>query len=119
MALPRLPFRGAEDAPTFDGSPSRLIRYFRDVDRLYLSMGKSPTDAEKISQAIYYLDYDTADLWEGIPPPPGAGFTWDSFKKAIMELYPGSEETRLYSVRDLEMLVQDYISKKVLKSNTT
>src|SRR3954464_5441414 len=94
------------DAPHFDGTPLHLPRYFGDVDKLYASLGLTPGDAEKIEQTIYYLDADTASLWEGLQPPAGQVFTWDTFKSAVMVLYPGSDTTRLYWVQDLEGMVQ-------------
>jgi len=57
-----------------------LYRYFGDIDKFYASLGLTPGDAEKIEQTIYYLDADTASLWEGLQPPAGQVFMWDTFK---------------------------------------
>jgi hypothetical protein len=107
MAL-RLPFHRAHEAPAFDGTPLTLTRFFQDVDNVYIDCAvAAPTDAEKIRWTIYYLDPNTADLWETVTPNR-ATMTWDEFKKKIQELYPGSDRSRLYSARDLENIVADY-----------
>ena len=109
----RLPFRGAHGAPSFDGTPTHLNRFFSDLDLTYAALGLTPTDQERVTQAIYYLDADTAFLWETLSPP-GAAWTWDTFKTAVRELYPGSDSTaRLYSVTDLERVVQEWAARGI------
>jgi hypothetical protein len=107
MAAPtRLPLRGANGAPNFDGTSIHLNRFFTDIDLIYDLAGVNPNADERIRQCKYYLDNDTFMLWDGVAIPP-AGFTWDNFKAAIRLLYPGCEGGRLYSIRDLERFVSD------------
>jgi hypothetical protein len=87
---------------------------------MYTTLALTPTDAEKISQSIYYLDPDNAMLWENLVQLPAAAAaanlpaqTWADFKTAIMTLYPGSNSDRLYTTRDLERLAYDYALKGV------
>jgi len=108
MAAPRFPFRGSREAPVFDGTPLTVNRYFQDIDQLFDNLGiNAPTDAAKIQKTTYYLDPHTADLWECVQPIGGA-MTWAEFKDAIRALYPGSDRSRLYSVRDLDNTVHQY-----------
>jgi hypothetical protein len=110
----RLPFRGAHGAPAFDGTPTHLNRFFSDLDLIYSALGLTPTDPERVTQAIYYLDADTAFLWETLSAPAGAAWTWDAFKAAVRALYPGSDSSaRLYSVSDLERVVQEWATRGI------
>jgi hypothetical protein len=110
---PRLPFRGAHGAPQFDGTPTHLNRYFSDIDQIYSALGMTPSDQDRITQTLYYLDADTSSLWETLNPPAGQQWTWDTFKAAVRVLYPGSEGGRLFSVTDLERFVADSAVKGV------
>jgi hypothetical protein len=64
--MAHLPFHNEDGAPFFNGSPRSLLRYFCDIDLLYASLRITPLDFQKIAQMIYYLDNDTASLWETI-----------------------------------------------------
>jgi hypothetical protein len=113
MAVPRFPFRGSREAPTFDGTPITVNRYFQDIDQLFDNLGiANPADASRIQKATYYLDPLTADLWESILTIGGAT-TWNEFKDAIRALYPGSDRSRLYSVRDLDNTVLHFATNGV------
>jgi hypothetical protein len=90
-----------------------VIRYFQDIDQLFDNLGvAAPTDEAKIAKTTYYLDAETADLWESVIPAHGR-MTWAAFKTAIKALYPGSDRSRLYSARDLDNTVHDYASHGV------
>jgi hypothetical protein len=103
-----LPFRGADGAPHFDGTPIHLERFFDDIDQVYdLVSGTPPTLAERIRQCKYYLDNNTFMLWNVIEAPAGTPFTWESFKAAIRDLYPECDRAHWFSVQDLECLVSD------------
>jgi hypothetical protein len=89
-----------------------VIRYFQDIDQLFNNLGVAvPTDEAKIAKTTYYLNAETADLWESIIPAHG-GMTWVTFKTAIKALYPGSDRSRLYSARDLDN-THNYASRGV------
>jgi hypothetical protein len=115
--MAHLPFRGEDGAPFFDGSPRSLLRYFRDIDLLYASLRITPSDFQKIAQTIYYLDNDTASLWETIEPPSGSSFTWEEWKNQVKTFYPGCEGDRLYSLRDLETHIRTHAINGVLSSD--
>jgi hypothetical protein len=86
---------------------------------MYAALGLTPTDQEKIKQAIYYLDADNAMLWETLKPtvvPQGSApnvTLWTLFQSNIGKLYPGSDSNRLYSSADLERLSYDSALKGV------
>jgi hypothetical protein len=71
------------------------------------------TEPEKILQCKYYLNADTAALWDTVVAPANAPFTWITWKAAIQQLYPGSSGNNLYAISDLERLVQDYGSRGI------
>ena len=62
-------------------------------------------DEGLIVRAIYYLDAETAELWEGRLTQ---GMQWREFKGEVGGLYPGWDGERLYSIWDLENIVQNY-----------
>jgi hypothetical protein len=63
----RFPFRGTREAPVFDGSLLTLTWYFQDIDKLFTILAVAlPNDREKITKAKYYLNSQTADLWDNV-----------------------------------------------------
>ena len=98
--MPKFPWRGAEDAPEFSGAPEDLDHYFADIEYLLETTGAKYTVTETIQRCIYYLDYQTADLWESF-----AAATWEEFKREVRSVYPGSEMSGACRLRDLEHLV--------------
>jgi hypothetical protein len=105
------PLRGARDAPTFDNNPLHLSRYFEDIDLLYGVANVLAGDDVKIRKTKYYLDHDTAALWESIPVP--GGMTWAQFKAAIFALYPGSDDNNRYTLTDLERLAHEHATQGI------
>ncbi len=101
----KLPLRGSRDAPHFDGTPTHLQRYFADIEQLHKFYGIAYIDEDLIVRAIYYLDAETAELWEGRLTQ---GMQWGVFKAEIGRLYPGWDGERLYSIWDLENIVWNY-----------
>ncbi len=111
----KLPLRGSRDAPHFDGTPTHLQRYFADIEQLHKFYGIPYIDEDLIVRAIYYLDAETAELWEGRLTQ---GMQWGVFKAAVGGLYPGWDGERLYTIRDLENVVRNYAEQGIFNRIT-
>src|SRR5690349_11599096 len=105
MATPtHMPARGHSTAPKFDpNQPRSLKRYFNELDILLVAAGLTG-DEERKTQAVRYLDVDTAELWE-LLPEFGINSTYAEFQEAIYKLYPTSKEERRWAVADMDKLV--------------
>jgi len=97
-----MPARGHSTAPTFDGQPLNLIRFFDEVG----SLGDDARidDQAKIAYSLRYARLDDYEIWKTLPEATGIDFL--AFRTAVTALYPGAEDDRRYSVTDLEKLVE-------------
>ncbi len=111
----KLPLRGSRDAPHFDGTPTHLQRYFADIEQLHKFHRITYVDEDLIVRAIYYLDAETAELWEGRLIQ---GMQWRGFKAELGGLYPRWDGECLYSIRDLENIVQNYAESGIFNRIT-
>ena len=102
LAPTRIPIQGKRRAPTFNGVLQYLHRYFANVERVF--QGYHADDMMLISAAIEYLNHDIVDLWEA--QTQGNFYTWQMFQAAIQVLYLGLDRQQLYSVMDLERIVE-------------
>ncbi|KAG6894767.1 hypothetical protein C0992_004782 [Termitomyces sp. T32_za158] len=104
-------------APKWDETNSReLGQYFKKLEYLLRNCGV--TNHTQMKQyATHYVSYDTADIWTGLAEfsaPAAAlgnqalaGTNYETWKAAIICLYPGAEESTKYTVSDLQKFVQD------------
>ncbi|KAJ6592939.1 hypothetical protein B0H19DRAFT_886796, partial [Mycena capillaripes] len=97
-----LPMRGSKTAPTFDGKPAHLDRYFRDVKDTGDNTDRT-SDTELMDMALRYLDIDDEQLWKR---KKTGTMTFDEFKMEIRKLYPGSDGEKLYTWADLREVVR-------------
>ena len=106
MAAPRqMPARGHATAPTFDPSqPRTLRRYFADLEVLFTSC-QIAADLEKKQAVAHYTDIDTSELIESQIEYSDPTKTYADLKAALLKLYPGAEEERKYTNKDLEALI--------------
>jgi hypothetical protein len=65
-------------------------------------------DTEKKKHACWYVDIDTADLWEAIPEFDITK-TFDKFKFAIFKHYLGSESERKWTIADMDKPVGEQL----------
>ncbi|KAF8546538.1 hypothetical protein OG21DRAFT_1491097 [Imleria badia] len=91
---------GTPDTPKFNGTASRLISYFDDIDIL--------NDEQKVKAAIRYADFDEAELWEILREVSAANPDWAVFTTTVKKYYPGCQATSQYCRVDLTNLIQDY-----------
>jgi len=65
---------------------------------------------QRIRKSIYYLDYDTSNLWQCINT---TNTTWPSFKKSVLSYYLECDPTFLYTLSDLYNIVSATIQKGI------
>ncbi|PPQ85918.1 hypothetical protein CVT26_000375, partial [Gymnopilus dilepis] len=94
--------RRHEAAPKFDGQPLSLLRYLEEI--YVLGKVSHYSDSEIIEAAIFYIPDEDYELWSQLPE--ASGDSWEAFKTAVVELYPGADGDRKYSFRDLEDLIE-------------
>lgn len=101
-AARQMPARGHSTAPTFDGNPLNLGRFFEEVE--ILAADARLDDAAKIKHSLRYASLNDYELWVRLPSASGGDFP--AFKKAVLELYPGTEDDHRYTMADLDRLTQ-------------
>jgi hypothetical protein len=105
---PYMPIRGQSCAPTFDpAKPRELRRYFDTLDSFFTSRYIT-SDAKKKKFACYYLDLDSAELWEVLPQYE-ATVPYSDFVQAVYRLYPGSEADRRWTIADMDALIGEQL----------
>lgn len=62
-----------------------------------------------------YVEPNDSELWE--LHTTGRREKWEIFKEAVIELYPGADGDRKYSVNDLQILVEDNAAVPVKNQN--
>lgn len=98
-----MPFRLDPAAPRFDGEPLQLWRFLHDVELLGSMAQLSVSD--QIAWAIRYTCDDEEELWKWLPEASMVPADWQSFKDALLRLYPGSDDSQRHRLADLDALV--------------
>lgn len=98
-----MPVRGAKTAPTFDGEPRNLLRYFEDLEDLCAAAGIT-TEEEKIWYALKYLTVEQEELWKTADGATGRVYL--VFKRGVKALYPGADGDKRYTAADLDRIAQ-------------
>jgi hypothetical protein len=103
-----MPARRDRNAPKFDKTQPRQLRpYFSELESLFAD-AQVASEKEKKELALRYLDLDTADVWETLDEYDAVTKSYEEFKNAVLELYPGSEKTRRWTEEDLDRLTEAY-----------
>ncbi|KAI0954345.1 hypothetical protein AcV7_007607 [Taiwanofungus camphoratus] len=102
---PFMPPRGHSTAPIFDPTEVRsLQRYFQDIE-VFFTQCRIVDDAEKKSWAIRYPSIDVTDLWETLKSFSDQTKTYAQWKADVLALYPGTNDTRKWSLADMDQLI--------------
>ncbi|KAF9816817.1 hypothetical protein IEO21_03897 [Rhodonia placenta] len=102
---PLMPPRGHSTAPSFDPSEVRsLRRYFQDLEALFVRC-QITDEAAKKQWAVRYPSIDVADLWETIESFIDVAKSYNDWKADIRALYPGADDTRKWSLADMDQLI--------------
>lgn len=99
---PRMPVRGQNSAPKFEGTPASLNRFFTDFE--YLATISGLGEPEMKQNIVRYLSTEEADFWKQ-QPEWQSNATWLEFKTVIFKAYPGSEATDRTRISDMDALV--------------
>jgi hypothetical protein len=105
--------RRHSSTPQFN--PEVPWEYFRELE-MFFGSAQIVNNMEKKKHACWYIDIDTADLWESIPEFNVAQ-TFEEFKLAIHELYPGFESERKWTIADMNKLVGEQLQMGILNVN--
>ncbi|KAJ8463433.1 hypothetical protein ONZ45_g17580 [Pleurotus djamor] len=92
------PQPGERTAPSFDGSPDDLERFFLRIEAL---TPEGATNRLIIDACISYLSQPYYNIFRSCPKASSANGTWDTFKEAVYKLYPGSKNGSRYTRGDL------------------
>src|ERR1700675_3079252 len=96
-----MPPRGHSTAPKFDGDPLTLTAFLDEVETLCNEANIN--DSGKIMQSRRYAGRKEHKLWGYLPAASGRSF--QAFRDTVMALYPGSDDDRRYSDKDLRRLI--------------
>ena len=64
--------------------------------------------------ALWFVDCDTAELWENLPEFADATTPYRTFVQAVCQLYPGSDVEQCWLIADMEKLVADTLRTGIL-----
>ncbi|KAF8814626.1 hypothetical protein BYT27DRAFT_7129512, partial [Phlegmacium glaucopus] len=103
-----LPLPGEATAPFFDkAKPRELLRFFEHLDRLYSRFGLEDEEKKKKRYMVGYMDWETEECWKTFPEYGDSTAAYSDFKMAIMRIYPSSNASTLYTIRDMEHLISE------------
>ncbi|KIK33774.1 hypothetical protein CY34DRAFT_18163 [Suillus luteus UH-Slu-Lm8-n1] len=90
-AIPyRMPIRGTDRAPKFDGKTAQLRDFLETYDQHADDANLQGLD--RITQLLRYLSSDDRELWSGLPQAKLSDY--DAFIREVREMYPGWEGDR-------------------------
>ncbi|OSX58070.1 hypothetical protein POSPLADRAFT_1061168 [Postia placenta MAD-698-R-SB12] len=102
---PLMPPHSHSTAPSFDPSEVHsLWRYFQDLEALFTRC-QITDEAAKKQWAVRYPSIDVADLWETIESFIDVAKSYNDWKADIRALYPGADDTRKWSLADMDQLI--------------
>ncbi|KAF8816948.1 hypothetical protein BYT27DRAFT_7219518 [Phlegmacium glaucopus] len=102
-----LPLPGEATALLFDkAKPCKLLRFFEHLDRLYSRFGLEDEEKKK-RYMVGYTDWETEECWKTFPEYGDSTAAYSDFKKAIMQIYPSSNASTLYTICDMEHLISE------------
>jgi len=105
-----MPHNGERAAPTFDPErPRELYRFFNQLECLFDEKDVQDETMKK-KYACRYVSYEVERAWVRFKEYKDAAVTFDTFKKRILAHYPDAEGDFLYSVRDLDDLIQSRLA---------
>jgi hypothetical protein len=95
-----------QGVPTFDSARTcKLSRYFDNLKQIFAKVGFATEqhDREMKQYAVWYVDYDTEQLWKSFTEYDDNA-TYPAFKKVVLLNYPDASGDFIYSIRDMDVL---------------
>src|SRR5713101_5369789 len=104
---PPMPLRGEPGAPSFNPLQLHDLKlYFCDLEYLFMHSGIKYSAQQKF-YATYFVNPVTWELWESLPQYADPSSHFDTFRIAILHLYPEINDIRHYQLADLEKIIED------------
>ena len=85
--------------------PQEITHFFNDLEVLF-SWAQIISDTEKKKLVVYYTDFKTEQIWKSFTEFTSATASYQNFKDAILEYYPDVSGDYVYSMRDVDMLIE-------------
>ena len=93
-----MPLRTDRGALSFKGEAGLLVRYLEDVEELTEVCNET---RRRIYFATYFTDRDSELVFKDVAADLRADATWPEFKKALLEHYSVSDDSKRYSMASL------------------
>ena len=114
-----MPVRGDRTCPVFnEADPRSLSRYFADLEALFRKHSvpdDAAAQADRKNFAVRYLSWAIEASWSSLDEFTEQTKTYDDFKKAVFELYPGVSTVPEWTVEDLQSVVDKRATAGVVK----
>jgi hypothetical protein len=109
MPAADLPGRGERSAPNFDKArPEELGRFFAEVEDLF-DKHNVVDNTERKQGAVKYIKVIIARLWKTAEAWANNTKTYEEFKAEIIGLYPGASDDVVYTIQDLDKIIDEYV----------
>ncbi|TFK78247.1 hypothetical protein K466DRAFT_442651, partial [Polyporus arcularius HHB13444] len=101
-----MPPRGGAGAPSFDPNSDvrSIIGFFEDLEYCFEQAGVN-SPREKKDHAVCYAPDTEKTIWRSYPEFSDPMKSWKDFKDAVLAEYIGDGGKMLFTLRDLDMLV--------------
>lgn len=107
-AVIHMPVRGERAAPMFDiTKPQELPKYFDEIEYLF-SRAAISDETTKKCHVLRYVNFEIERLWKAIPEFKNPTSSYADFKKAILYYYPEASDDSLYSLADINLLIDKH-----------
>jgi hypothetical protein len=99
-----MPIRSERTAPSFDRTkPREFTRFFDDLEHLF-ELATVNHEADKKKYVLYYVDFETEQMWRWLPTYSDTAKTYADFKAEIFGFYPKAADN-VYSICDVQTLI--------------
>ena len=105
--VPPMPTCGERGTPQFNPAKPHGLHHFFDDLRFQFARSGVVDEAEMKGHALWFVDCDTAELWEILPEFADSTALYQKFVDAVCQLYPGSDAEQRWLIADMEKLVTD------------
>ena len=105
--VPPMPACGECRAPQLNPTKPRGLHRFFDDLRFQFTQSGVVDEAEMKGHALWFVNCNTAELWEILPEFADSTAPYGKFVDAVCQLYPGSDAEQCWLIADMEKLVTD------------
>ncbi|KAF8802226.1 hypothetical protein BYT27DRAFT_7045552, partial [Phlegmacium glaucopus] len=96
---------GKSTAPFFNKTkPHELSHFFEYLEQLYAKFGVRD-ERRKKECMVGYTDWETEGFWKVFEEFGDPVATYNDLKATVIRMYPGSNDSDLYTVRDMDFLI--------------